>query len=437
MLFRKLDLGPPDDPRAADRKDVVEVLTSAIRGSDAYAAVRRAVRLEEGVLRVGNRFLRRSKVEEVAFLAVGNCASAMAHGFHDALGEVVTQGLVAGPAPPPDPWPFLFRKVVDPTFPSIEGAAVAAEALEMAEGLSEKDLFVPLFSPGSLGMLGSAPPGWNFPEYTELLRTLGATPSAAEELPVVAAALSPVQGGGLASAARKVRTEALIVDRGDGARSLGAGPTVPRAADVPQRARAVLEREGLLARLPARTQDELTPSGGAPRPVGSDLHNVVVASPGDALETSGAEAGFRKHLPRLVELHDLSPPEQAADRLVGALEQHAPHRPPKEKEGIAVFSGLSLGAPEGGESKELFVRFLARAQQGLQRRETTIALLYTGGSLREANTPSGALLDGRGGFDPKKFRPGAMGVLDLTPGFTDVGTVALAYLSGPAGGGRR
>ena len=431
MLFRRLDLGPADDAQAQDRKDLVEVLTSAIRGADAYAAVRRAVKLEEGVLHIGNRFVKRSKIREVAFLAVGNCAGAMARGFHDALGEVVTQGLVGGPEAPPDPWPFLFRKVVDPTLPSAEGVALAAEAIEMAEGLGENDLFLPLLSPGALGMLASPPEGWDLTSYQELMRKLLASPNAETDLPTVAAALSPVQGGGLARAAAKVPTEALLVDRGAGARVLGGAPTLPSGPDSRIRARTVLERARLFDRLPSRIRETLVPDTSVPAGARQDLHNVIVASPEDALETAGAEAGLRKHRPRLVELHDASPPEAAAEAFLRALEKHAAGRTFAPGEGIALFTGLSLATPEGGENQAALARFLAAAQSGLRRRGASLAVLSTGGSLRPEVTPSGGLVDARGTYSAVDLKPRAQGALDLAPGFTDVGTVAVLYVSGP------
>lgn len=431
MLFRHLDLGPSDHPLAQDRKEVVEVLTSAIRGADAYAAVRRAVKLEEGVLHVGNRFVRRSKLREVAFLAVGNCAGAMARAFHDALGEVVTQGLVGGPEAPPDPWPFLFRKVVEPTLPSPEGAALAAEAIEMAEGLGEKDLFVPLLSPGALGMLASPSAGWGLEDYRSLLERLLRSPSAGTDVPAVAAALSPVQGGGLATAARHVPTEALLVDRGDGARLLGAAPTLPARPEARADARAVLQRARLWDALPSRAREELAPDASQGPGAGPDLHNVIVVSPADALETAGAEAAFRKHRARLLDLHDTRLPEEAAARGLRELEKYAAGRTFAPGEGVGLFSGLSLGLPEGSESRESLARFLAASQAGLHRRGVTIAVLATGGSLRPEVTPSGGMVDARTAFSPADLRPRSVGALDLVPGFTDVGAIAVIYASGP------
>lgn len=431
MLFRELNFGPASAAQTEERQDLVEVLTSAIRGADAYAAVRRAVKNEENVLRIGNRFVRRSKVKEVAFLAVGHCAAAMARAFHDALGELVTQGLVGGPEPPPDPWPFLFRKVTDPMLPSPAGVAFCAEALELAGGLGEHDLFVPLISPGALGMLASPPPGLALGDFRELLGEVARSPEAATDLPRVAAALSMTQGGRLGAAARTTRVEALLVERGDGGRALGAGPTVPPDPRTPVAAREVLERRRLFNGLPAALRETLTPDAAISSFDVARIHNVVVAGPADALDTAGAEAAERKHRPSLVNLHDTSSPELAAASLLRAMDQKAPKASRQEGSGIALFSGLSLGVPEGGETREVVGRFLKAARDGISHREVSVALMSTVGSIRPEATPSGGIVDARTPFATEAFRPAAPGALDLRPGFTDVGAIAVAFWTQP------
>jgi glycerate-2-kinase len=432
VLFRQLDLGSSDATGEQDAKEVVAILSSAIRGGDAYAAVRRACKYEEGVLRIGNRFLRRARVKEVAFLAVGNCAAAMARGFHDALGEVVTQGLVAGPEPPPDPWPFLYRKVTDPILPSTEGAAMAAEALELGQGLGEQDLFVPLISPGALGMLAAPPAGMALSDYQELSRRVASSPSARTDLPTVTGVLSLAQGGRLARAAAKVPIEALLVARGDGGRPLGAGPTVPPTASDPVEARGILERLGLLDSLPAGVRQALAPSDALPSGAESSrVHNVIVASPADALEMAGAEAAEKKHGPRLIALNDDSPPEEAADHLLVALEEYGPRLSKTPGEGLALFAGLTLGVPEGGEDREVLARFLSHARDKLERRGALVAILSTVGSIRPEARPSGGFVSTDTAFSRSTFTAKSPRVFDLAPGFTDVGAIAMAYLTRP------
>ena len=81
--------GPDPVPRGA--------FQAAVTAADAYRSVRAALRREEGVLRVGNRFVADWRYRQVAFVAIGNAANSMALGALHAVGDRLTQGFLAGP----------------------------------------------------------------------------------------------------------------------------------------------------------------------------------------------------------------------------------------------------------------------------------------------------------------------------------------------------
>lgn len=424
MLFRSPGPGKPGDALGDAGSELVETLVGAITGADAYAAVRRAVHLEDGILKVGNRFLRQDRIREVAFLAAGNAAVPMAEALERVLGDVVTQGLLISPLPPGPDFPFQHMMVTDPTFPTREGGAAAHAALEMVSGLGERDLLIPLLSPGALGMLSAPPPGMETTEFRRFLEGVAQGPEPDLHLPEVVAALSPTQGGGLARAAQGARVEGLLVTRGGPGALLGGGPItlpIPRSVrEVPH----LLRRLGLWPNLPESVRGRLEggiPLGGTPP---AAPHSVVVAGPADALEEAGAEAAQRDHRPRLVEVHDTSPPADAARHLLEAIETYAaPGR--GTKSGTALFQGLTLGAPEGGEDRDLLVQYLDAVHRGLRHRNVVVAALATVGSVREGLTPAGGVVDGRTPFDPGNPSQ----ALDLAPGLTDVGLVAVGWVT--------
>ncbi len=426
MLFRNpegtLLVGPEPEARRA----VSGILKEAVKGADAYLAVRRAVRREEGVLRVGNLFVPEGELGEVAFVSVGNCAAPMAQALHDALGEQLTQGFVAGPMPPPPPWPFLYYPVVDPVLPSPESVGVADHALELASSLGKRDLFIPLLSPGALGMLGSPPPGISLEEYREVLENLAKGTEGASLLPLAAALWGRAQGGRLARAAEKARVEALLIEYGEGGTPVGGMPTLPLGEPSKERLLQGLRAQGLLSRVPRGLTD---PFRAGPLPLPGRVRSVVVGGPSDALEAAGEAASDHRHRPRLLGVHDPSPPREAARSLTAAVEDFAPRLPPKPGEGIALFQGLSLGRPEGGITREDLADFLEEAHRTLLRRKTLVAILLTSGSLGERTRPSGGIVGAETPFDRKVFLQGGTGALDLRPGFSDVGAVAVAYLT--------
>lgn len=426
MLFRNPQgtLLVGSDPEA--RRAVSGILQEAVKGADAYLAVRRAVRREEGALRVGNLFVPEGELGEVAFVAVGNCAAPMAQALHDALGEQLTQGFVAGPMPPPPPWPFLYYPVVDPVLPSPESVGVADHALELAASLGKRDLLIPLLSPGALGMLGSPPPGVFLEEYREVLETVAEGPEGASLLPVAAALWGRAQGGRLARAAAGVRVETLLIESGEGGTPVAGMPTLPLGEPSKETLRKALDARGLLSRLPRALTD---PFHNRPLPFPERVHSVVVGGPTDALEAAGESASDHRHHPRLLGVHDPSPPREAARNLTSAVEDFASLLPPKPGEGLALFQGLSLGRPEGGITREDLADFLEEAHRTLLRRKTLVAVLLTSGSLGERTRPSGGIVGAETPFDRRTFLQGGTGALDLRPGFSDVGAVAMAYLT--------
>ena len=115
--------GPDPVPRRA--------VQAAVTAADAYRSLRAALGREDGVLRVGNRFVPDRRYRQVAFVAVGSAANSMALAALHAIGDRLTQGYVAGPEPVADEIPFRGEIVPPglPGFPGAEGIVRAAEEM--------------------------------------------------------------------------------------------------------------------------------------------------------------------------------------------------------------------------------------------------------------------------------------------------------------------
>ena len=154
---------PFDPERSPDpiEEDHVHRLAvrAAVTGADAYRLTRAAVRRDEGILRVGNRFVPLSRYREIAFVAVGRASVSQALAVVHALGDAVTQGFVIGPVPLPTEVPF--RSLERPSEGAGHSAAADAGAAvrELAEGLGPNDLLLVLLSAGALGYLALPPVG--------------------------------------------------------------------------------------------------------------------------------------------------------------------------------------------------------------------------------------------------------------------------------------
>lgn len=414
----------PEPERERDPEPLLAAAyRAAVTGADAYRAVRAALRIERGILRVGNRFLPASRFRDIAFVALGTASASFALAANEALGERLSAGFVAGPVPLPPSVPFRSAPLAPGAPGSRAGRACANSVLELAGELGAEDLLVLLLSPGSLAGLSEPPPGLEGAAWGTLLARAAQVRSVASAIRIARVYGGGAAGGRLASATR-AQVETLIVDDGSGPETIGGGPTIPLAPGEEAEARAALAALGTPLDAPP-----LASSGaraGLQRP-------VVVASPADAIRAAGDALVDRRWITRLGTLSTPLPPEGAAELLLRRSEEELAAlggRVPTGGErgrggsvGLAVFQGSTLGGFEGARAAGVARAFLAEARRRTPRRDVTIAVLPTAGA--PEGSPAGAFTR----WDPS----GAAidGALPMREGITDVGAVAILLL--PAG----
>ena len=422
--------GTPD-PKGPDPLQAL-VYRAAVTGADAYRSVRSALRREEGTLRIGNRFVADGRYREVAFVALGNAANSMALAVLAVLDERVTQGFLAGPEPVPEEIPFR-GMVVPPGWGGAEAApSVVGAIAEIAERLRESDLLVLLLSPGAIRALGVPPPGMSAADVADLLRGAHERGASGREVGLLARVLGPGgTGRGVVPATTRADVETFVVERGDGAAYVGGGPTVPVRPGERVEARATIERVGSLAALPPTTAELLRPGNGPLDSAAPGVRRpVVVAGPPDALR-SAADTSFEKGwTARLAALQLREPPAAAADRfleLAEGLVRAEPPGPDRAAKGLAAFATLTLDLPEGTDEGPPLVAFLERAREGLRRREMSVGLFRTAGTVGDARYPPGAVVGAPGDPEVRADRAVLRGV-PMRLGITDVGLLAAAVV---------
>ncbi|HUJ78325.1 MAG TPA: DUF4147 domain-containing protein, partial [Thermoplasmata archaeon] len=193
-------LPDPNAPAPGPESIFHTIYRAAVTGADAYRVTRTAVRREGTVLRLGNRFVPLARYHEIAFLALGSAAVSQALAVSAALGDRLTQGFVVGPDPLPREVPFRSR--VEPTgWPA--RSPVADEAVELAGGLTERDLLLVLLSPGALGFLAKTPADVPVDEWTRWLHALPDRGATSGEVSLAVRVLADgAVGGRLAAATR-------------------------------------------------------------------------------------------------------------------------------------------------------------------------------------------------------------------------------------------
>jgi hypothetical protein len=403
----------------------------ALTGADAYRAVRQAVRVEEGTLRLGNRFVRADRYREIAFVALGNASASLALGAWEALGERLTQGIVAGPSPLPPNVPFRAWELPIGWPGSAVGLTTAAAIEELAAGLGPKDLLLLLLSPGALAALSLPPAGLRGEEWAAFLRAESAAGATGAEVAGLARVLGLGPAGGrLGAAPHAGEVVTLLLDRGDGAAGVGGGPTVPLTEEEVRRVRERLG-PGRGAPLPAAVSTaarEPVPlraaAPGVDRP-------VVVLAPADALTGASGVLSDRKWVCRLAAPTLAEMPEAAARSLLnrteeilrglrgipGARRSGSPRR--ERPNGLAVLAGLTFGAPEGVDERPLVDRFLASARALLPWRGATVAVLPTAGAPGRSGEGAGRYVS---------IPTSLAGTLPMRAGLSDVGSVGIVLL---------
>lgn len=432
------------DPRGPDAIHAI-CYRAAVAGADAYRFLRIALRREGGVLRVGNRFVSDGRYREVAFLAVGHAANAMALAALDVFGDRLTQGFLAGPEPAPAMLPFQAVEL-SPGWGGAEGAGAVLEAAgEIASGLRESDLLLVLLSPGALRGLLLPPAGMAREEFSRFLEEAHGLGASAAEVVLLARALGKGGvGGRLLPPTTAADVQLLVVDRGDGPARVGGGPLVPVTPAEQSEARAVLDRLGIAGRLPSTALEPLRPGATARGSLPSRLRRpVLVASPSDGLRGASDAAFDRGWTSRLASLELREPPEEAADRLLERSETlfgEARSGPAGGTKGFATFAMATLDLPEGVDDTPFCRAFLERARAGLRRREMSVGLFRTAGPPRipvdtkDPGDPGGWVVGAPSNPEATSVTPESLRPISMRAGFTDVGFLAMAVWRPPGAG---
>ena len=428
--------GAPD-PKGPDPLQAL-VYRAGVSGADAYRSVRMALKRENGVLRVGNRFVADGRYREVAFVSVGHAANSMALGALAVLDERVTQGYLAGPDDVSPDVPFRGVRVAPGWGASEDAAGIGQAIREIAERLGESDLLLLLLSPGAGRAVLSPPPGMTAGELGRFLEDAHARGASGREVGLLARVLGEAPADrAMLPAQLRADVETLVVERGDGAAFVGGGPTIRIRAGERSEARAVLERIGLGAAVPVGAAERLRPGAESPASPRSVRRPVVVAGPPDALR-SAADTTFEKGwTARLAALSLRESPAEAADRfldLTETLVRTDMGVVGRGSKGLAALAMLTLDRPDGTDEGPALLEFLDRAQAGLRRREMSVGLFRTGGTIGDGAYPPGAVVGAPSDPGSTADRTGVRAVR-MPSGITDVGLLAAAVVPRPASGG--
>jgi hydroxypyruvate reductase len=338
---------------------------------------------------------------QVAVVAVGKAAVAMARAAEERLGSRLANGLAVttGEATLER---VRVRSAGHP-LPDERGLRAAAEVEALARSLGRDDLLLVLLSGGASALLPAPAEGVSLADKaltTSLLLRSGAS---IHELNAVRKHLSRLKGGGLALAAAPARVVALVLSDvvGDDLSTIGSGPSVPDPTTFAQ-ALAVLEARGVIGDVPAAVRDRLaagargelaeTPKPGAP--IFRRVATRVVGS-GRLSVAAGAREARRLGLRPVVLTTRLEGEAREAARvLVGILRESVDRAAPASAPVCLLAGGETTvtvrGLGQGGRNQELAVA-AAQALQGFPA-PAVVGCLATDG-IDGASDAAGGIVD--------------------------------------------
>jgi glycerate 2-kinase len=225
------------------REELQEIFSAGLAAADPQRAVRRELKLEDGLILAGEKSF---EPRHVFVLAAGKAAGAMAKAAEELLGEKVSGGLVVtkdGHDPGPDGFETVFASHPEP---DERGVEAARKVQDVAESLEEGDLLLALISGGASALLADPAPPIELVDLKKLTGDLLRSGADIGEINTVRKHVSVLKGGGLARLAHPAPTIALLLSDvvGDDPSSIASGLTAPDPTTLAS-TRRVLERYGI------------------------------------------------------------------------------------------------------------------------------------------------------------------------------------------------
>ena len=218
---------------------------AAVSACDPEAAVRSAISLEGDGIVVGGHRIPDASVGDVAIVALGKAAPAMARGAAGVLGPL--RGVAVSNHIEPCPVPlFLGSHPV----PDASSLACGTHLIEFVRSLSPSDVVVYLISGGGSAIAVAPVDGVDLADLAAMNEVMMGAAVPIGEMNEVRAAVSNIKGGGLADACQARRSVTLLLSDVVGAEPthVASGPSI--GAGMGSGAAAVMQRHSLASRMP-------------------------------------------------------------------------------------------------------------------------------------------------------------------------------------------
>lgn len=399
-------------------KVLSDIFYAAVSGADPYAAVKRALHVQNDLMQAGGEVYDLHEFDRVLVIGAGKAVARMALAAEEALHGRINTGLIVVKYGHTVPLRAIEQIEAAHPLPDAAGVRGTDRILEMVRGANNRTLIICLLSGGGSALLISPRAGISLAEKqktTDLLLRAGA-PIA--ELNAVRKHLSSVKGGRLAAAAYPAKMLTLILSDvvGDALDVIASGPTAPDRTTFADAA-AIVEKYRLRRLLPQKVVDLIdrgvkgleVETAKSMDPCFEGAGNMIIGSISLALAAARERAARSGLSPQIVTAELRGEARDAARALAQAAVRARDSLGPGERRCL-LFGGETTvtvrGKGTGGRNQELALAFAVEIQ-GV----SGITLLSAGTDGIDGPTDAaGAVVDGEtagrareAGIDPLDY----------------------------------
>lgn len=245
-------------PSSKIRDDAKSIFRAGLKAVDAANAVRRHVRLENGILTIGDKSYDLNGFGGVFIIGAGKASAEMARPLEEILGDQLVSGFINVKYGHGRPLRRIEVNEAGHPVPDEAGLRGAEKVKETLGLTGEQDLVIFLLSGGGSALLPSPAPGLTLEDKRRLTQTLLESGANIQEINAIRKHVSAVKGGQLARLAYPSTLVSLILSDviGDRLDSIASGPTVPDPTTFTD-CLLVLDKYGISGSIPPAVLDHL------------------------------------------------------------------------------------------------------------------------------------------------------------------------------------
>lgn len=423
------------------RKDAFLIFEAGLSAVSAKDAVKKALTLENEVLRVPDREYNLSSYARIYLLGGGKASADMAAALHEVLGDTIAGGVVSVPHGRGGKAGKVRLLEASHPEPDQSGVENTREILRVVGQAGRDDLVFCVISGGGSSLLIAPPDGISLADIVEMNKALLMCGADIKEINTIRKHVSTIKGGRLARKIYPASLVTLVVSDvvGDDLASIASGPTVPDTTSYGE-CLGILENYGLHGHMPDTVilhlqkgvdgiVEETVRDGDE---AFKNTHSIVVASNSTAVKAASARAKEMGYgvvsLPSFV-LGDNQDAAHSHVRLAKkVLAKSDPVAPP-----ACIISGGETtvkvrGHGKGGRNQE----FVLRAATEIEDLLITVLSVGTDG-IDGPTDAAGAICDGKTMARARQLRLKATSCLDNNDSYNFFARLGDLMMTGPTG----